>query len=110
MSLHEGCVVVSKGAKLAGHMGSHATWLETELRGWELNPGLPLYKRNSNHYPTAYDSMPIHMAMVSETVSFWRFGPSNAKEKYDSLILWLSASKGQTYLAGAGRRSSSSLS
>jgi hypothetical protein len=25
--------------------------------------------------------MPIHMVMVSETVSFWRFGKSKAKDK-----------------------------
>jgi hypothetical protein len=25
-----------------------------------------------------HDAMPIHMAMVSETVSFWRFAPSKA--------------------------------
>jgi len=54
--------------------------------------------------------MPIHVEIIAETVSFWRFGQSNAKDRYDSLILWLSVSKKQPYLAGAGRRSSSSLS
>ncbi len=28
-----------------------------------------------------HDAMPIHMAMVSETVSFWRVGSSKAKDK-----------------------------
>jgi hypothetical protein len=32
-------------------------------------------------YSPGHDAMPIHMVMVSETVSFWRFGKSKAKDK-----------------------------
>jgi hypothetical protein len=39
--------------------------------------------------------MPMHMAMVSETVSFWRFGPSRAMDKWDYLIFWLPTWKHQ---------------
>ena len=33
------------------------------------------------HCSPGHDAMPIHMAMVSDTVSFWRHGSSKAQDK-----------------------------
>jgi hypothetical protein len=36
-----------------------------------------------------HDAMPIHVAMVSVTVSLQRFGKSPAEDKWDSLFFWV---------------------